>query len=78
MLSKHLLQPDFVPPTFSDRRRDVLTRAVVTGLQKLNEHIEQLPSAPDRAAALAAVACFDQRIADALESVNAETGAGPR
>jgi hypothetical protein len=74
MLSKHLRTPAVSPRVFVERRRDVLTRAVVTGLQQLNAHMEQLPEGPEKAAALAAVACFAMRIADALKKANAEAG----
>jgi hypothetical protein len=74
MLKKHLREPATPPKLFVERRRDVLTRAVVSGLQQLNAHMEQLPEGPEKAAALAAVACFAMRIADALHEVNAEAG----
>jgi len=69
MLSKHLKTPATPPRTFVERRREHLNRAVVDGLQQLNEHMEQLPSGPEKDAALAAVACFAMRIANALEKM---------
>jgi len=76
MLSKHLLNSTKTPTTFVERRQDALTRAVVTGLEELNEHLEHLPHSADRAAALAALHCFAQRVKDALETVNGDAGAG--
>jgi len=69
MLSKHLKTPATPPKVFVERRRELLNRAVVDGLQQLNEHMEQLPNGPQKDAALAAVACFAMRIADALEKM---------
>jgi hypothetical protein len=71
MLSKHLKTPATPPKAFVERRRELLNRAVVDGLQQLNEHMELLPNGPEKDAALAAVACFAMRIADALERMNA-------
>ena len=71
MLSKHLRTPANPPKTFVERRKELLNRAVVDGLQQLNAHMEQLPEGPEKAAALAAVACFAMRIADALQRMNA-------
>ena len=59
------------PKVFVERRRELLNRAVVDGLQQLNEHMEQLPAGPQKDAALAAVACFAMRIAAALEKMKA-------
>jgi hypothetical protein len=69
MLSKHHRSPVIPPKVFVERRREYLNRAVVDGLQQLNEHMEQLPPGPQRDAALAAVACFAMRIAAALEKM---------
>lgn len=70
MLGKHLPTTTPPPKTFVERRKDLLNRAVVDGLQQLNEHMEQLPDGPDKAAAMAAVACYAMRIATALEKMN--------
>ena len=70
MLGKHLPTPATPPRTFVERRKDLLNRAVVDGLQQLNEHMEQLPEGPDKAAALAAVAVYAMKIATALEKMN--------
>ena len=69
MLGKHQRSTDKAPKVFVERRREFLNRAVVDGLQQLNEHMEQLPDGPQKEAALAAVACFAMRIADALEKM---------
>jgi hypothetical protein len=71
MLGKHLRTHTNPPKPFVERRRELLHRAVVDGLQQLNAHMEQLPEGPDKAAALAAVACFAMRIANALQRMNA-------
>jgi len=71
MLSKHHRAPVIPPKVFVERRRELLNRAVVDGLQQLNEHMEQLPAGPQKDAALAAVACFAMRIAAALEKMKA-------
>ena len=73
MLHKHVLKTSASTVTFPERRKDVLTRAVVTGLEQLNKHLEQLSHAQDRAAALAALHCFAQRVKDAIETVNSAT-----
>lgn len=70
MLGKHLMTSETPRKTFVERRRDHLNRAVVDGLVQLKEHMELLPDGPDKAAALAAVACFAMRIATALEKMN--------
>ena len=70
MLGKHHRTPATPPKVFVERRREHLNRAVVDGLQQLNEHMEQLPPGPQRDAALAAVACFAMKIAAALEKMN--------
>lgn len=69
MLGKHLRTPATPPKVLVERRRELLNRAVVDGLQQLNEHMELLPAGPQKDAALAAVACFAMRIADALEKM---------
>ena len=69
MLGKHQNDPATPPKVFVERRREFLNRAVVDGLQQLNEHMEQLPDGPQKDAALAAVACFAMKIADALEKM---------
>ena len=69
MLSKHHRTSVTPPKQFVERRRELLNRAVVDGLEQLNEHMEQLPEGPQKDAALAAVACFAMRIADALEKM---------
>jgi hypothetical protein len=69
MLGKHQRATTTPPKPFVERRREHLNRAVVDGLQQLNEHMEQLPDGPQKDAALAAVACFAMRIADALEKM---------
>ena len=69
MLSKHHKATATPPKVFVERRREFLNRAVVDGLQQLNEHMEQLPDGPQKDAALAAVACFAMKIADALEKM---------
>ena len=74
MLSNLDRGPTASPKPFVERRRDVLTREVVSGLEKLNARLEQLPEGPEKAAALAAVASFAQGIAAALQAVNAEAG----
>ncbi len=74
MLHKHVLKTSEPTVTHPERRKDVLTRAVVTGLEQLNAHLEQLPHAQDRAAALAALHCFAQRVKDAIETVNSAAG----
>jgi PIN domain nuclease of toxin-antitoxin system len=72
MLAKHQRTPATPPKQFVERRREHLNRAVVDGLQQLNEHMEQLPEGPQKEAALAAVACFAMRIADALEKMKVQ------
>jgi|GEM_PF-4433249 hypothetical protein len=69
MLGKHLNPAATPPKVFVERRRELLNRAVVDGLQQLTEHMEQLPDGPQKDAALAAVACFAMKIADALEKM---------
>lgn len=69
MLGKHLNPAATPPQVFVERRREFLNRAVVDGLQQLTEHMEQLPDGPQKDAALAAVACFAMKIADALEKM---------
>jgi hypothetical protein len=71
MLGKHLMPSKTPAKTFVERRRDLLNRAVVDGLVQLKEHMELLPEGPDKAAAMAAVACFAMRIATAMEKMNA-------
>lgn len=70
MLGRHLRTPTTPPKPFIERRKDLLNRAVVDGLQQLKEHMELLPEGPDKDAAMAAVACFAMRIATALEKMN--------
>lgn len=69
MLGKHQKTASAQSKPFVERRREHLNRAVVAGLQQLNEHMEQLQEGPQKDAALAAVACFAMRIADALEKM---------
>ncbi len=69
MLGTHHNDDATPPKVFIERRREYLNRAVVDGLQQLNEHMEQLPDGPQKDAALAAVACFAMKIADALEKM---------
>ena len=71
MLGKHYMPSKTASKPFVERRRDVLNRAVVDGLVQLKEHMELLSEGPDKAAAMAAVACFAMRIADAMEKMNA-------
>jgi hypothetical protein len=78
MLGKHQKTVTAPPRQFVERRREHLNRAVVDGLQQLNEHMEQLPEGPQKDAALAAVACFAMRIADALEKMKSMEKRAPK
>jgi len=78
MLGKHLRSANTSPKAMVERRRELLNRAVVDGLQQLNEHMEQLPAGPQKDAALAAVACFAMRIADALETMKTIAKKSPK
>ncbi len=71
MLHKHVLKPEATSAHRVERRRDSLTRAVINGMEQLNDHLERLPHAEDRAEALAALACFAQRVKIAIEESRA-------
>ncbi|HNC24294.1 MAG TPA: hypothetical protein PLU52_08820 [Opitutaceae bacterium] len=68
MLHKHVLKSEVAKTSLVERRRDPLTRAVINGLEQLNEHLERLPHPEDRAEALAALTCFAQRVKIAIDS----------
>ncbi len=68
MLHKHILKSETEPANRVERRRDPLTRAVINGLEQLNEHLERLPHPEDRAEALAALTCFAQRVKIAIDA----------
>jgi hypothetical protein len=70
MLHQRVRSSAKAPEPLIERRREVLTRAVVDGLEQLNAHMEQLPEGLQKDAAMAAVACFAMRIADALQTLH--------
>ncbi len=50
-----------------ERRKDLFTRAIVSGLEEMTAEIEKLPESAAKTAALAAVARYAQGIAVAIE-----------
>ena len=49
-----------------ERRRDTVTRAVVTGLKRMHEDMEKLADGPEKKEAMSAVDRFAKHVADAL------------